>query len=68
MAPPAAPQAPAVAAGRHGRRSAGLAAVLCALLFLTFLDNTIVSVALGSVQATLQAGVSALQWVVGPTR
>ena len=34
------------------------------VLFLTFLDNTIVSVALGSVQADLHAGVSALQWVV----
>jgi hypothetical protein len=31
------------------------------LLFLTFLANTIVSVALGSVQAGLHAGVSALQ-------
>jgi EmrB/QacA subfamily drug resistance transporter len=40
-------------------------AVLCTLLFLTFLDNTIVSVGLGSVQADLHAGVLALQWVVG---
>ena len=40
-------------------------AALCTLLFLTFLDNTIVSVALGSVQAQLHAGVPALQWVVG---
>jgi EmrB/QacA subfamily drug resistance transporter len=39
-------------------------AVLCTVLFLTFLDNTIVSVALGSVQSQLHAGVSALQWVV----
>lgn len=39
--------------------------VLCMLLFLTFLDNTVVSVALGSVQSDLHAGVSALQWVVG---
>jgi len=38
--------------------------VLVAVLFLTFLDNTIVSVALGSVQADLHAGVTALQWVV----
>jgi len=37
---------------------------LCTLLFLTFLDNTIVSVALGSIQAHLRAGVSNLQWVV----
>jgi MFS family permease len=33
--------------------------------FLTFLDNTVVSVALGDVQASLRAGVSDLQWVVG---
>src|SRR3981081_2261447 len=66
MPPPAAPRAStaAPAAARHGGRRAGLA-ILCALLFLTFLDNTIVSVALGSVQADLHAGVSALQWVVG---
>ena len=38
--------------------------MLTAVLFVTFLDNTIVSVALGSVQAELHAGVSALQWVV----
>src|SRR3981081_3317783 len=65
MPPPAAPRAStaAPAAARHGGRRAGLA-ILCALLFLTFLDNTIVSVALGSVQADLHAGVSALQWVV----
>ena len=44
----------------------GLAlAALCTLLFLTFLDNTVVSVALGDVQASLRAGVSDLQWVVG---
>ncbi len=40
-------------------------AILCTLLFLTFLDNTVVSVGLGSVQADLHAGVLALQWVVG---
>jgi EmrB/QacA subfamily drug resistance transporter len=49
---------------RFGGRSLALA-VLCTLLFLTFLDNTVVSVALGSVQTDLHAGVSALQWVVG---
>ncbi|HLI37385.1 MAG TPA: MFS transporter [Streptosporangiaceae bacterium] len=49
---------------RHGGRSLALA-VLCTLLFLTFLDNTIVSVALGDVQTTLHAGVTQLQWVVG---
>jgi EmrB/QacA subfamily drug resistance transporter len=34
-------------------------------LALTFLDNTIVSVSLGSLQTDLHAGVSELQWVVG---
>ncbi len=51
------------AVARHGGRAFALA-VLCIVLFLTFLDNTIVSVALGSVQDELHAGVSALQWVV----
>jgi EmrB/QacA subfamily drug resistance transporter len=64
MARPAAPKLAAAAAVGRGGRPVGLA-ILCALLFLTFLDNTIVSVALGSVQASLHAGVSALQWVVG---
>ncbi len=36
----------------------------CAVLFLTFLDTTIVSVTLGSVQSNLSAGVTSLQWVV----
>ena len=40
-------------------------ATLCTVLFLTFLDNTIVSVALASIQTQLHAGVTALQWVVG---
>ncbi len=48
---------------RRGTRALALA-VLAAVLFVTFLDNTIVSVALGSVQTDLHAGVSALQWVV----
>ncbi len=48
---------------RRGNRSLALA-VLAAVLFLTFLDNTVVSVALGSVQGELHAGVSELQWVV----
>jgi EmrB/QacA subfamily drug resistance transporter len=51
-------------ATRRGSLALALS-TLCALLFLTFLDNTFVSVALGSVQAGLHAGVSALQWVVG---
>src|SRR6266550_4555643 len=40
-------------------------ACLCTVLFLTFLDNTVVSVALASIQQDLHGGVSALQWVVG---
>jgi EmrB/QacA subfamily drug resistance transporter len=46
------------------RRPLALAS-LCTLLFLTFLDNTVVSVALASIQRDLHGGVSALQWVVG---
>ena len=40
-------------------------AVLCLVLFLTFLDNTIVSIVLGTVQSQLHAGVVPLQWIVG---
>lgn len=40
-------------------------ASLLLILFLTFLDNTIASAVLTSVQAKLHAGVSELQWVVG---
>lgn len=39
-------------------------AIICLILFLTFLDNTIVSVALFSIQSTLRVGVINLQWVV----
>lgn len=39
-------------------------ATLCVVLFLTFLDNTVVSVALANIQATLRASVTSLQWVV----
>ena len=46
------------------RRPLALAS-LCTVLFLTFLDNTVVSVALASIQSDLHGGVSALQWVVG---
>ena len=35
------------------------------VLFLTFLDNTVASVALGDVQTSPRAGVTDLQWVVG---
>ena len=37
---------------------------LSLVLFLTFLDNTIVSVVLADVQDRLHAGVTALQWIV----
>ncbi|MGH9028567.1 MAG: MFS transporter, partial [Acidimicrobiales bacterium] len=37
---------------------------LMLVLFLTFLDNTVVSVVLADVQSSLHAGVSSLQWVV----
>src|SRR4051794_13247275 len=47
---------------RHAR-GAALAAV-CAILFLTFLDNTIVSVALADIQTSLSTSVSGLQWIV----
>jgi EmrB/QacA subfamily drug resistance transporter len=47
---------------RHAREVA-LAAV-CAILFLTFLDNTIVSVALADIQSSLSVSVTGLQWVV----
>jgi EmrB/QacA subfamily drug resistance transporter len=52
------------AGGRDGVTSVALAA-LCLLLFLTFLDNTVVSVGLGSLQTDLQASVTQLQWVIG---
>ncbi|HEY1699164.1 MAG TPA: MFS transporter [Trebonia sp.] len=51
-------------AGLRSSKQVALAA-LCTLLFLTFLDNTIVSVGLGAIQTSLQAGIAALQWIVG---
>ena len=50
--------------GRYRASSVALAA-LCTILFLTFLDNTIVSVGLGKLQTDLHASVPDLQWVVG---
>jgi EmrB/QacA subfamily drug resistance transporter len=47
---------------RIGQRRA-LASV-CAVLFLTFLDNTVISVALANVQSTLHPGIQELQWIV----
>ena len=48
----------------EGRRRSFALAAVCAVLFLTFLDNTIVSVALADMQTSLRAGVSSLQWIV----
>lgn len=56
------PSASSTTAPQRGTALA-LAAV-CTLLFLTFLDNTVVSVALGDIQSSLHAGVQSLQWVV----
>jgi EmrB/QacA subfamily drug resistance transporter len=39
-------------------------ALLTLVLFVTFLDNTIVAVALPAIQVSLHAGITALQWVV----
>jgi EmrB/QacA subfamily drug resistance transporter len=39
-------------------------AVLSLVLFVTFLDNTIVAAALADIQTGLGAGVSSLQWIV----
>jgi EmrB/QacA subfamily drug resistance transporter len=39
-------------------------AVICFILFLTFLDSTIISATLADVQSGLHAGVAQLQWVV----
>ena len=58
------PPAGSISGGRDRANSVALAA-LCLLLFLTFLDNTVVSVGLGSIQTDLQASVAELQWVVG---
>jgi EmrB/QacA subfamily drug resistance transporter len=48
-----------------GSRATRLAlATLCGILFLTFLDTTIMSVALYDLQQTLHTTVSDLQWIV----
>lgn len=39
-------------------------AVLSLVLFVTFLDNTVVAAALADIQTSLHANVSALQWIV----
>src|ERR1700722_14613460 len=51
--------------GGLGSRAQFIAlATLCAVLFLTFLDNTVVSVGLANIQSKLHAGIISLQWVV----
>ena len=50
--------------GLGSRAQAVALATLCVVLFLTFLDNTIVSIGLADVQSSLHAGVASLQWVV----
>jgi EmrB/QacA subfamily drug resistance transporter len=51
--------------GESDRTKSVALAALCTLLFLTFLDNTIVSVGLASLQTDLHASVADLQWVIG---
>src|SRR6478736_9649357 len=50
--------------GGSGGATGPALATVCAILFLTFLDTTIVSVALADIQSGLHAGVVSLQWVV----
>ena len=50
--------------GRGPVKARWALAAVCAVLFPTFLDTTIVSVALVDVQSSLHAGVTQLQWVV----
>jgi EmrB/QacA subfamily drug resistance transporter len=50
-----------VVRGQSPRRAL---ATLSGILFLTFLDTTIMSVALQDLQETLNAGVSEMQWIV----
>ena len=50
--------------GLGSAAQAAALATLCSVLFLTFLDNTVVSVGLASVQSRLHAGIVSLQWVV----
>src|ERR1700716_350977 len=55
--------------GVRARRRSGAAglpalATLCAVLSLTFLDNTVVSVTLANIQSSLHSGITQLQWIV----
>ncbi len=60
----AASPADADTVGGTGRAPSLALATLLFVLFLTFLDNTIVTVVLANVQSDLHASVSQLQWVV----
>ncbi len=51
-------------ANRAGDGSRLALVAITSVLFLTFLDNTVVSVTLADVQSSLHAGVTELQWVV----
>jgi len=53
-----------LAAFREGHAREAALAAICAILFLTFLDNTIVSVALAGIQSGLRVSVTGLQWIV----
>jgi EmrB/QacA subfamily drug resistance transporter len=53
-----------VAPARPPAASRFALAAVCGVLFLTFLDNTIVSVALADMQTSLRSGVTSLQWIV----
>ncbi|MGH9087192.1 MAG: MFS transporter, partial [Acidimicrobiales bacterium] len=64
MRAPAGGGTPAPVAPGDGGRSSRRLAVICAVLFLTFLDNTIISATLASIQTTLSPGVAGLQWVI----
>ena len=48
---------------RPMRRRLGLATLLL-VLFLTLMDNTVISVTLANVKSTLHTGISQLQWVI----
>ncbi|HSP37585.1 MAG TPA: MFS transporter [Frankiaceae bacterium] len=54
---------PSTSVGTSRSTAVALAAI-CVVLFLTFLDTTVISVALNGIEGDLGAGVVALQWVV----
>ena len=62
LPPPPGPEEPELHLSRTHRRL-GLATLLL-VLFLTFMDNTVISVTLANVQSTLHTGISQLQWVI----